>query len=245
MQAMVLELGGRVEGAEVGEFGRSHLTVSEHGRLLAGVPDEQSCWMSHRDTVYEAPPGFAALAASTESPVAALESVGARAVRDPVPPRGRAHPLRHPDPRDLPPRRLRLRHGLERRLGGRGADRAHPRAGRRRARDLRPLRRGRLLGCGAADPSRRRRPAHLRLRRPRHDAQERGQPGRGRLPRPVQGAAGRRRRRGALPRPAGRRHRPRGASARSSARSSSASSRSRPSASATRATSSRARSTRT
>ena len=29
--------------------------------------------MSHRDTVYEAPPGFAALASSTESPVAALE----------------------------------------------------------------------------------------------------------------------------------------------------------------------------
>ena len=36
MQAMVLELGGRVEGAEVGEFGRSQLTVSEHGRLLRG-----------------------------------------------------------------------------------------------------------------------------------------------------------------------------------------------------------------
>jgi GMP synthase (glutamine-hydrolysing) len=31
--------------------------------------------MSHRDTVYEAPPGFVALAASTESPVAALEDV--------------------------------------------------------------------------------------------------------------------------------------------------------------------------
>jgi len=31
--------------------------------------------MSHRDTVYEAPPGFSALAASTGSPVAALESV--------------------------------------------------------------------------------------------------------------------------------------------------------------------------
>jgi GMP synthase (glutamine-hydrolysing) len=31
--------------------------------------------MSHRDTVYEAPPGFTALAASTESPVAALEDV--------------------------------------------------------------------------------------------------------------------------------------------------------------------------
>jgi GMP synthase (glutamine-hydrolysing) len=73
MQAMVLELGGRVEGAEVGEFGRSHLTVASHGRLLADTPGEQSCWMSHRDTVFEPPSGFAALASSTESPVAAIE----------------------------------------------------------------------------------------------------------------------------------------------------------------------------
>src|SRR6478672_273282 len=74
MQAMVLNLGGRVESAEVGEFGRSTLTVHEHGRLLRGLPAEQSCWMSHRDTVYEAPPGFTALASSSESPVAALEA---------------------------------------------------------------------------------------------------------------------------------------------------------------------------
>ena len=75
MQAMVLELGGRVEGAPVGEFGRSQLTVHDNGRLLAGLPAEQSCWMSHRDTVFEAPPGFTALASSSESPVAALEDV--------------------------------------------------------------------------------------------------------------------------------------------------------------------------
>jgi len=73
MQAIVLTEGGRVEGAEIGEFGRSHLTVADPGRLLAGTPAEQCCWMSHRDTVYEAPPGFTALASSTESPVAAVE----------------------------------------------------------------------------------------------------------------------------------------------------------------------------
>ena len=94
MQAMVLELGGRVEGAEVGEFGRSRLSVNSPGRLLAGTPADQSCWMSHRDTVFEAPPGFSELAASTESPVAAIEDARARPVRDPVPPRGRPHPVR-------------------------------------------------------------------------------------------------------------------------------------------------------
>src|SRR5918911_1866977 len=73
MQLVALSLGGRVEGAEVGEFGRSKLTVHDRGRLLAGLPAEQSCWMSHRDTVFAPPPGFRALAASTASPVAALE----------------------------------------------------------------------------------------------------------------------------------------------------------------------------
>jgi GMP synthase (glutamine-hydrolysing) len=74
MQLIALKLGGRVQGAEVGEFGRSQLTVSEPGRLLAGTPAEQTCWMSHRDTVFAPPPGFEALAASTASPVAAFES---------------------------------------------------------------------------------------------------------------------------------------------------------------------------
>jgi GMP synthase (glutamine-hydrolysing) len=74
MQLLAARLGGRVEGAEVGEFGRSKLTVHEHGRLLAGLPAEQSCWMSHRDTVFAPPPGFTALASSSESPVAAFES---------------------------------------------------------------------------------------------------------------------------------------------------------------------------
>jgi GMP synthase (glutamine-hydrolysing) len=75
MQLLARSLGGRVEGAEVGEFGRSTLSVREPGRLLAGLPADQTCWMSHRDTVFEPPPGFTALASSSESPVAAFESL--------------------------------------------------------------------------------------------------------------------------------------------------------------------------
>ena len=75
MQLVALELGGKVEGAEVGEFGRSELTVREPGRLFEGLPEQQTCWMSHRDTVFAPPPGFTALASSTQSPVAAFESV--------------------------------------------------------------------------------------------------------------------------------------------------------------------------
>jgi GMP synthase (glutamine-hydrolysing) len=78
MQAMVRELGGRVEGAERGEFGRTALTLAgDGGRLLAGLPAEQQCWMSHRDSVYEAPPGFTGLASSPGSPVAACENEAA------------------------------------------------------------------------------------------------------------------------------------------------------------------------
>jgi GMP synthase (glutamine-hydrolysing) len=76
MQAMVQTLGGRVEGAEAGEFGRTQLTLADGGgRLLAGLPREQQCWMSHRDSVFEPPGGFEALASSPGSPVAALESI--------------------------------------------------------------------------------------------------------------------------------------------------------------------------
>ena len=76
--------------------------------------------------------------------------------------------------------------------------------------DLRALGRRRLLGGGAARAPRDRRPAHVRVRRPRADAQERGRAGHLRVPRPLQGAARRRRRRGPLPRAAGRAQRSRG-----------------------------------
>jgi GMP synthase (glutamine-hydrolysing) len=75
MQAMVKSLGGKVEGAESGEFGRAELTLrGGGGRLLGGLPEEQTCWMSHRDSVFEPPPGFAALASTPASPVAACEA---------------------------------------------------------------------------------------------------------------------------------------------------------------------------
>jgi len=73
MQLLMSELGGRVEQAEVGEFGRSDLRVLEAGVLLRGMPSEQTCWMSHRDTVFAPPPGFTTLASSSASPVAAVE----------------------------------------------------------------------------------------------------------------------------------------------------------------------------
>src|ERR1700760_4902291 len=49
MQVMALALGGKVEGAEAGEFGRTELVLRDGGgRLLGGLPEEQSWWMRHR-----------------------------------------------------------------------------------------------------------------------------------------------------------------------------------------------------
>ncbi|MGA8746893.1 MAG: glutamine-hydrolyzing GMP synthase [Solirubrobacterales bacterium] len=74
MQAMVQALGGRVEAAPAGEFGRTELVLRDGGgRLLGRLPEEQQCWMSHRDAVFEPPEGFRALASSPGSPVAACE----------------------------------------------------------------------------------------------------------------------------------------------------------------------------
>jgi GMP synthase (glutamine-hydrolysing) len=75
MQAMVQALGGKVEAAEAGEFGRTELRLRDGGgKLLGDLPAEQQCWMSHRDSVFEPPAGFDALASSPGSPVAACEN---------------------------------------------------------------------------------------------------------------------------------------------------------------------------
>ncbi len=75
MQAMMLSVGGRVDRADGGEYGRTTLTLSgDGGRLMGGLPREQSCWMSHGDAVFAVPDGFTALASSPGSPVAAFEN---------------------------------------------------------------------------------------------------------------------------------------------------------------------------
>jgi GMP synthase (glutamine-hydrolysing) len=77
-QAMAQALGGVVERTGQSEFGRTSLTVSDPGALLAGQPTAQQVWMSHGDAVSRAPGGFAVLAASAGSPVAAFENTERR-----------------------------------------------------------------------------------------------------------------------------------------------------------------------
>ena len=71
-QLMALDLGGRVERTGVSEFGKTELHT-EQGELFAGLPAEQTCWMSHRDTVTAPPAGARVVAGSPSTPVAAFE----------------------------------------------------------------------------------------------------------------------------------------------------------------------------
>jgi GMP synthase (glutamine-hydrolysing) len=72
-QLMALELGGRVDRTDASEFGKTGLQATESA-LLRDTPDEQTVWMSHRDTVVAAPEGARVVASSPSTPVAAFEA---------------------------------------------------------------------------------------------------------------------------------------------------------------------------
>lgn len=74
-QLMAKGLGGEVAHTGAREYGRTPVTVSEHGTLLAGIPGEHKVWMSHGDSVAQAPEGFTVLASTDVTPVAAFEDV--------------------------------------------------------------------------------------------------------------------------------------------------------------------------
>jgi GMP synthase (glutamine-hydrolysing) len=71
-QLMALDLGGKVERTGVSEFGKTGMTAVA-SQLFAGLPAEQTVWMSHRDTVTAPPAGAEVVATSTSTPVAAFE----------------------------------------------------------------------------------------------------------------------------------------------------------------------------
>lgn len=78
-QAMAQALGGTVERTGAREYGGTPLRVTDSGaRLFAGVPEQCSVWMSHGDSVTEAPIGFSITAVSEGAPVAAFEDVSRR-----------------------------------------------------------------------------------------------------------------------------------------------------------------------
>jgi GMP synthase (glutamine-hydrolysing) len=72
-QVMADALGGTVKHTESAEFGRTTATVDPASVLFADQPIEQQVWMSHRDAVVVAPPGFAVTGRSDGAEIAAFE----------------------------------------------------------------------------------------------------------------------------------------------------------------------------
>ncbi len=73
MQLMAHLLKGGVEPAPQREYGRTTMELSlEPSALFQGIKPESVVWMSHGDHVFRAPPGFAVLAHTPTTPIAAM-----------------------------------------------------------------------------------------------------------------------------------------------------------------------------
>jgi GMP synthase (glutamine-hydrolyzing), N-terminal domain or A subunit len=71
-QLIAHHLGGAVEKGERGEYGVAHLELTADDSLWKNVGPSQQIWMSHRDSVMRPPPGFAVIASTETSGVAAM-----------------------------------------------------------------------------------------------------------------------------------------------------------------------------
>jgi GMP synthase (glutamine-hydrolysing) len=80
MQTMAAELGGEVESSTHREFGAAQVRPVGTSRLFDGLEDNRDAsgrrvldvWMSHGDRVAALPPGFKAIAATDNAPLAAM-----------------------------------------------------------------------------------------------------------------------------------------------------------------------------
>ncbi|MGO3346191.1 MAG: glutamine-hydrolyzing GMP synthase [Marinomonas sp.] len=80
MQTMAEQLGGKVQGSEVREFGYAQIRKHDGPSLFEGIQDHVAnngvamldVWMSHGDKVVEMPQDFALMASTESCPIAAM-----------------------------------------------------------------------------------------------------------------------------------------------------------------------------
>jgi len=68
-------LGGKVERAEMREYGKTEVLVDTGSQIFHNVLPSTICWMSHFDYIAKLAPGFAVTAKTANCPVAAAENV--------------------------------------------------------------------------------------------------------------------------------------------------------------------------
>ena len=181
---MAAQLGGAVEPGRVREFGYAEVRARGHSTLLAGIEDRRNAdghglldvWMSHGDKVTALPPGFTTIAEQRrlrhrgDGRSDARASTPCSSIR-----RSRTRSRALPSWRVSRTTSAAAREDWNMANYVDEAVAAISRAGRDGRGDPGPVRRRRFVGGRGADPQGDRRPAHLRVRRPRAAA-----PGRGR-----------------------------------------------------------------
>ncbi|KMZ53067.1 glutamine-hydrolyzing GMP synthase [Dorea sp. D27] len=74
-QLMMHLLGGRVERADVREYGKTEVMIDKlESKIFEEVVSPTICWMSHFDSISKAAPGFEVTAHTADCPVAAAEN---------------------------------------------------------------------------------------------------------------------------------------------------------------------------
>ncbi|MFL0253029.1 glutamine-hydrolyzing GMP synthase [Clostridium neuense] len=71
-QLVTYTLGGEVTSSEVREYGKAGVTLDNACKLFDGIDVDNTCWMSHTDTVAKVPEGFKVVAHTKVCPVAAM-----------------------------------------------------------------------------------------------------------------------------------------------------------------------------
>jgi len=77
-QVMAQALGGVVTKTGKSEYGRTVMTHDQSSRLLSDVNPQARVWMSHGDSVTQAPAGFVATASTADTPIVAFENEDSR-----------------------------------------------------------------------------------------------------------------------------------------------------------------------
>ena len=188
-QTLCEQLGGRVESGHAAEFGRADVEIVEANALFDGVWEKGGrypVWMSHGDRVTRLPEGFRVYAVSENAPFAVAADEKRRYYTTMF------HPevVHTPDGARLIANFLHKVAGLEgdwTMAAFREEEIRRIRAQVGKSRVICGLSGGvDFGGGGGADPRGDRRPADLRLRRPRPDAAGRGGRGGGPVPRAFQ-----------------------------------------------------------
>ena len=74
-QLMMHVLGGKVEKADVSEYGKTELLIDKKdSKIFKNVSDKTICWMSHTDYISQVAPGFEISAHTADCPVATAEN---------------------------------------------------------------------------------------------------------------------------------------------------------------------------